>query len=209
VRYRRQPLPAPPAGPSAQGLARLPLSCWLLAGLVAAGVVVEFCVVYFGAELLTATGLRTSQAATAMSAFYLGILVGRAGGVGLTRRAGRTVPLLWASLAVTAAGFLLFWLARRPVPAITGLFVCGLGVASLYPLSAAVVLASAPGNEDAANAATQLVVGVLAVAAPYLLGLLADAFGLHAAFSVELGFVGLSAVLLFTGFGAARRPDAG
>jgi hypothetical protein len=27
------------------------LSCWLLAAMVAAGVAVEFCLVYFGAEL--------------------------------------------------------------------------------------------------------------------------------------------------------------
>jgi hypothetical protein len=37
----------------------------------------EFCPVYFGAELLAGTGLRTAQAATAMSGFYLGILAGR------------------------------------------------------------------------------------------------------------------------------------
>jgi hypothetical protein len=42
-------------------------------------------------------------------------------------RAGRAVPLLWASLAITAAEFLLFWLAGLPVPMIAGLFACGLG----------------------------------------------------------------------------------
>ena len=115
LRYRHQPLPAAPAGPSAEGRARLPLSCWLLATLVAVGIAVEFCLVYFGAESLAATGLRAAQAATAMSGFYLGILVGRVGGAWLTRRAGRAVPLLWASLAMTAAGFCLFWLAGLPV----------------------------------------------------------------------------------------------
>ena len=75
LRYRHQPLPAAPAARLTAGRARLPLSCWLLATLVAAGIAVEFCLVYFGAELLTATGLRTAQAATAMSGFYLGILV--------------------------------------------------------------------------------------------------------------------------------------
>jgi hypothetical protein len=39
---------------------RCPAGCWLLAALVATGVAVEFCVVYFGAELLVAAGLRCS-----------------------------------------------------------------------------------------------------------------------------------------------------
>ena len=79
LRYRHQPLPVARSGRPGNGWARLPLSCWLLAALVAVGMAVEFCVVYFGAELLTASGLGTAQAATAMSGFYAGILAGRAG----------------------------------------------------------------------------------------------------------------------------------
>jgi fucose permease len=156
--------------------------------------------------LLTASGLRAAQAATAMSSFYLGILAGRVGGVWLTRRSGRTVPLLWASLAVTAAGFLLFWLAGLPVPAIAGLFLCGLGIANLYPLSLALALAAAPGNGDTANARTQLLGGVLVIAAPYLLGSLADHLGLRAAFTIEPVLIGACALLLLAGLRALRRP---
>lgn len=199
LRYRHQPLPAAPAGRPGHGQARLPLSCWLLATLVAVGIAVEFCLVYFGAEVLTAAGLRAAQAATAMSGFYLGILGGRVGGVWLTRRAGRTIPLLWASLAITAAGFGLFWLAGLPAPAIAGLFLCGVGIANLYPLSLALTLAAAPGNGDTANARTQLIGGVLVITAPYLLGSLADHFGLRAAFTVEPVLIGASALLLLAG----------
>src|SRR6185437_3277737 len=159
LRYRREPLPAGPAGRAARG--RLPLKCWLLATMTAIGIAVEFCPIYFGAELLTVTGLRAAQAATAMSIFYLGILTGRVGGARLTRRAGRTVPLLWASLAATAAGFLFFWLAASPAPAIAGLFLCGLGIANLYPLSLALTLDAGPGHGDTANARVQLLGGVL------------------------------------------------
>ena len=62
LRGRHQPLQAAPAGPSASGWAQLPASCWLLASLVAVGIAVEFCVVYFGAELLTTIGLRIQGA---------------------------------------------------------------------------------------------------------------------------------------------------
>jgi MFS family permease len=223
LRYRHQQLPEPPARAAAgqqrgqdsgrrlgrllgrrlgwrgKGRVRLSRSCWILAAMVAVGIAVEFCVIYFGAELLTATGLRTTQAATAMSVFYLGILLGRVGGVWLIRRAGRTVALLWVSLTVTTAGFLLFWLAGSPGPAIAGLFACGLGIANLYPLSLALTLAAAPGNGDSANGATQLLGGVLVVAFPYLLGSLADHLGLRAAFTIELVLIGACAILLLAG----------
>ena len=203
LRYRHQQLPDVPAramaGPTANGRVRLSRTCWILAALVAVGIAVEFCVIYFGAELLTATGLRTTQAAVAMSGFYLGILAGRVGGVWLIRRAGRTVALLWASLAVTTAGFLLFWLAGSPEPAISGLFVCGLGIANLYPRSVALVLAAAPGNGDSANGATQLLGGALVIVFPYLLGSLADHIGLRAAFTIELVLIGACAILLLAG----------
>lgn len=208
LRYRHQPLPRAPARRHGRGLARLPLPCWLLAMLVAAGVALEFCVVYFGAELLATTGLRTAQATTAMSGFYLGLLAGRLGGAWLTRRTGRAVSLLWASLAVTAAGFGLFWLAGLPAPAIAGLFLCGAGVANLYPLSLALALAAAPGDGDRVNGATQVLGGVLVIAAPYLLGSLADQFGLRTAFAIEPVLAGVCAVLLLAGLRLARLPRA-
>jgi MFS family permease len=204
LRYRRQPLPAATARHPDAG--RLPLACWLLAGMTAIGVAIEFCPVYFGAELLTSTGLRATQAATAISAFYLGILVGRVGGAWLTRRAGRTVPVLWGSLAVTAAGFVLFWLAGLPAPAIAGLFACGLGLANLYPLSLALAMAAAPGHGDTANARVGLLGGVIVIAAPYLLGSLADHVGLRAAFTVEPALIGACAVLLLAGLRLAQHP---
>jgi fucose permease len=119
------------------------------------------------------------------------------------------VPLLWLSLVVTAAGFLLFWLAGAPVPAVAGLLVCGLGVANLYPLSLALTLAAAPGHGDAANARVQLLGGVLVVTAPYLLGSLADHLGLTAAFTVEPVLVAGSAVLLLAGLRAGQAGSAG
>jgi MFS family permease len=213
LRYRHQPLPSAPTGPPAGHQARLSLSCWLLAAMVAVGIAVEFCPVYFGAEALTGIGLRTAQAAIAMSGFYFGILAGRVGGAFLTRRPGRTLTLLYASLAVTAGGFLLFWLADRPVLAVTGLFLCGLGVANLYPLSLALTLAAAPGKGDTANARTQLLGGLFVIVAPYLLGSLADRLGLHAAFSVELVLIGLAALLLLAGLrlgkAAGGMPEPG
>jgi len=106
-------------------------------------------------------------------------------------RAGRAVPLLWASLAITA-GFLLFRLAGLPVPAIAALFACELGVANLWPLSLALTLA-----------------GALVIAAPYLLGSLADHLGPHAAFTIVPVLIGACTVLLPAGLRLAQRPSSG
>lgn len=210
--YRRQRLPEPPAGPAAgRRPARLSVACWLLAWLVAIGIGIEFCIVYFGAELLTAaTGLSTAAGATAMALFYAGILAGRVGAGVLARQPGRSARLLWASLAVTAAGFGVFWLSRHPVIALCGLLVTGLGVASLFPVSLSLTLAAAPRHTDAANARTQLLGGLVVITAPFLLGGLADRFGLPAAFGVVPFLIALSALLLLAGQAASKRrlrPD--
>jgi MFS family permease len=205
LRYRRLPLPANAAAhDNTAGRPRLSAACWLFAALVAIGIAVEFCVIYFGTEMLATTGLSATTAATAMSAFYLGILIGRIAAALLTRSTGRTVPLLWLSLGVTAAGFPLFWLTGSPVPAVAGLLICGLGVANLYPLSLAVTLAAAPGRGDAANARVQLLGGVFVVSAPYLLGSLADHLGLTAAFAIEPALIVASALLLLAGLRASE-----
>ena len=133
-------------------------------------------------------------------AFYVGILVGRLAGAGLTVRPGRSVALVWASLALTAAGFVVFWLAGHPVLGIVGLLVAGIGVANLYPLSLALTLEAAPGRTDAANAVIQLIGGLAVVVAPFLLGALADHSGLHTAFAVELVLiVGCALLMLVAG----------
>jgi predicted MFS family arabinose efflux permease len=210
--YRRVPLPGQASTGGRPGRERLPAACWLLALLVAAGIAVEFCVVYFGAELLVdSDGLATPAAATAMAVFYAGILAGRAGGAGLTSRAGLAARLVWLSLALTAAGFGAFWLSHTPVLALTGLFVTGLGVANLYPLSLALALQAAPGQTDAANALTQLLGGVIVVIAPFALGSLASHAGLSAAFAVEPVLIISSGLLLAVGtrLAGTTRPAAG
>jgi cyanate permease len=202
LRYRRQPLPPASRHQAAAGAGRLPLACWLFAVLTAIGSAIEFCLVYFGPQMLLGTGLSAAAASTALSSNYLGILIGRLLGARLTRRSGRSVALLYASLAVTAAGFGLFWLAGRPVPAILGLFLCGVGIANLYPLSLALTLDAARGNEDRANARSQLVLGLVAAASPFLLGSLADQHGLATAFALEPVLIGTCVLLLWGGLRA-------
>ncbi len=205
LRFRQQPLPSATTYRGTQMRGRLPLACWLFAGLAAASIAVEFCLAYFGAEQLEATGLSTAAAVTAMSSHYLGLLVGRVVGAIVTRQPGRTVALLYASLATTAGGFLIFWLTGVSGVAVIGLLLAGLGIANLYPLSIALSLGAAPGQEDQANSRSQLVGGLLVIAAPFLLGSMADPLGLTAAFTVEPVLISACAALLFAALRISRR----
>ena len=205
LRYRHEPLPAASRHHAAETAGGLPAACWLFAVLTAAGSAIEFCLVYFGPQMLLGTGLSAAAASTALGSNFLGILIGRLAGARLTRRPGRTVTLLYASLTVTGASFALFWLTDRPALAVGGLFLCGVGVANLYPLALALTLEAAPGREDRANARSQLIVGLVAAVSPYLLGSLADRHGLTAAFALEPVLIGLGFLMLWAGIRARDR----
>lgn len=205
LRYRKQSYRSALREEHAVRYGRLPAACWFFAVLMAFGSAIEFCLVYFGPQVLIATGMSAAAASTALGANYLGILIGRLAGAAVTRHPGRTVPLLSASLGVTAASFALFWLTGQPALAVVGLFLCGVGVANLYPLALALTLDAAPGQEDQANARSQLVVGLVAAASPFILGSLADRVGLSAAFAVEPVLIAASGALLWGGLLARRR----
>jgi fucose permease len=208
LRYRREPLPAAPQHRTAEGAGGLPMACRLFAVLTAVSSAIEFCLVYFGPQRLLDTGLSAAAATTALSVNYLGILIGRLLGARLTRRPGRSVALLYASLAITSASFVLFWLTDQPAPAVVGLFACGVGIANLYPLSLALTLDAAGGREDRANARSQLIVGLVAATAPFLLGSLADRHGLTTAFALVPALIGLCLLLLWGGLRARAGRSA-
>ncbi|MFG1937962.1 MFS transporter [Micromonospora tulbaghiae] len=208
LRYRNRPLPVPARRHAARGAGRLPAACWLFAVLTAVGSAVEFCLVYFGPQMLIDSGFSATAAGTALSSNLLGILLGRLAGARLTRRPGRAVPLLYASLAVSLAGVVLFWSTDRPALAVAALFLSGVGIANLYPLSLALTLAAADGQEDRANARSQLILGLVAAASPFVLGSLADRYGLAAGFALEPILVAGCFLLLWAGLRARREGGA-
>ncbi|WP_454171713.1 MFS transporter [Microbacterium maritypicum] len=205
LRYRKLTYRSNPRERPRGQSGRLPAACWMFAVLMAFGSAIEFCLVYFGPQVLIATGMSAAAASAALGGNFLGILVGRMAGAALTRRSGNAVPLMYASIVIVAAGFALFWLTDESALAVGGLFVCGLGVANLYPLALALTLDAAPGQEDQANARSQLIVGLVAAASPFVLGSLADRFGLFAAFAVEPVLIIAGGLLLWGGLRSRRR----
>lgn len=184
VRFRSVPIPAAalPATTRA-ATARLPAAYWAYWATIVLAVGVEFCLIFWGADFLVSAGLSTAAAATTVSLFLWGMVAGRLAG---RQIALRFTPeqLLPMTLGLALAGFLLYWLA--PVAALTviGLFVAGFGVANLFPLTSAMALAAAPGQSTAAAARLSFASGLAILAAPLLLGALADAVGIWWAYGV-------------------------
>ncbi|WP_460370612.1 MFS transporter, partial [Actinocorallia lasiicapitis] len=102
-------------------------------------------------------------------------------------------PLLLATLAVTAAGWLLFWSATTPLLGYLGLVLSGLGVSLHFPMCVALLIGASGGRPDAASARASLFAGVGVGAGPFALGALADGFGSHQAFLVVPVLVALAA----------------
>jgi len=125
------------------------------------------------------------DAALTVSLFGLGMIVGRAAGSILTRRYP-TITLLLIAGGIVLVGFPLLWLVRSTPVNIFGLFLCGLGLANLFPLTLAAASTVGVNNPNAASARTSMGSGIAAAITPFALGVLADSVGIETAFGVLL-----------------------
>jgi MFS family permease len=197
--FRREPIPesltSAPAGSVEAQSSPLPRAFWAYWLMLVLGVAVEWCVIYWGADFLeNNAGLVTSQAASAMSLFFLGMLTGRISGSLLARR--RSVNWLLLVAVITATlGFPLFWLIGVGWLAVTGLFITGLGVANLYPISLAAATAVAPHRASTISARLVLGAGSAVLIVPILLGWLADQTSIGRAFGVVAALLGIMLLL--------------
>lgn len=155
---------------------------WLVVFL---GVSVEWSIVFWGADFLDNTvGLSRVDASTVMSVFFLAMVIGRMMGSRLTR-SRHTGTLLLIAVGLAAAGFLPFWLAPLTAINIAGLFVAGLGVANLFPLTlSAASGVVTPAQADAASGRIALAAGLAILIMPQALGALADQIGIQGAYGI-------------------------
>jgi MFS family permease len=189
LRFGRVALPAAhQTGARRDVAARLPPAYWAFWFTVVLAVGTEFSLIFWGADFLVAAGLSTSAAATTVSLFLWGIVAGRIAGRQVTQRMP-TDRLLLLALGVAGAGFFVYWLAPATPATVLGLFVAGIGVANLFPLTVALALGAAPGQSNEAGARLTFASGTAILAAPLLLGALADAAGIRLAYGVVPIFI--------------------
>jgi MFS family permease len=186
----------------------LPRLYWLAwTSLVATGSV-EVCLNLWAADVLRErAAVAPGAASAAMAGIVAGMFAGRVVGARLLLRLSAPRVLL-GSLAFSAAGFTLFWLASVPWLAIVGLVTCGLGNAMHFPLGMGLALGHSGGQPDLAASRTAYAMGVGFGLAPFALGALADRVGPHPAFLMVYGFLAVSAgaVLRLSALTREREP---
>ena len=184
---RAEPVVHPTASqsPASAGAAkRLPALYWFYWLGIVLVVSVEFCMISWSADYLEhELGMVKANAAQAVSLFLGAMIVGRLAVSRLVQRfSSRTLVTL--SILLAMAGFLVYWTTTSAVLGMVGLFLTGLGVASLYPLILSMALAAAGDNTVQAGARATLASGTAILILPLVLGRLADAFGIRPAYGV-------------------------
>ncbi|MDQ1295073.1 MAG: hypothetical protein QG608_2958 [Actinomycetota bacterium] len=194
---------APP--PAARDTGSLPLSFWLILGMVVAAVGVEFACTSWAADLLhQRTGLSSGAASAGLTTVVAGMAVGRFT-TGLLSRTFSTLRLLKISVLLTAVGWALAWVSTHPAPALFGFVLLGLGLAGQYPLGLSLVFSAAGPHRDRASGILSIYVGAGAALTPFLLGAVADASSTHTAFLAVPIMLGVGILLLFLSRGPSDR----
>lgn len=178
----------------------LPILYWVYWVALVLAVSVEFCMISWSADYLEKSlGLSKVDAAQAVSLFLGAMIVGRLAGSRLVHRFPAQRVII-GSVLTAGAGFLMFWTTSNVALALAGLFVTGLGVASLYPLILSLAIGTAGDNTIQASARATLASGTAILALPLVLGRLADAVGIQQAYGVvAILLISVFLIVLVTG----------
>ena len=181
----------------------LPVLYWVYWVAIVLAVSVEFCMIFWSADYLeNSLGMLKVDAAQAVSLFLVAMIIGRLIGSRLVHHFS-TYKVISVSVLVAAAGFLMFWITKNVLPGLVGLFVTGLGVASLYPLILSLAIGTANNSTVQASARATLASGTAILALPLVLGRLADMVGIRQAYGVvAMLLIGVFLIIL-----ATRRND--
>jgi fucose permease len=168
---------------SSQPLSRL---FWVYWVAIVLGVSVEFCMIFWSADYFeNVLGMVKANAAQAVSLFLAAMILGRMSGGRLVQRFS-TRRVVTVSILLASIGFLIFWRTENVFIGLSGLFLCGLGVANLYPMLLSLTIGAANGKTVQASARATLASGTAILALPLALGRVADAVGIRSAYAVVL-----------------------
>jgi MFS family permease len=180
-----QPQPLASVGGSSKvSHTKLPLSFWAYILVVFINVAIEWSMIFWGAEFLeTAVEFSSSISTSLMTAFFVAMVIGRVIGSRLTRKF-HSARLLVAAIGIVIIGFPLFWLPRFAPLNLLGLFIVGLGIANLFPLTLAMATSAAPQHANIASARVSMASGSAILIAPQILGSVGDHVGIESAYGI-------------------------
>lgn len=167
------------AGPQRGKLSRKFWISWV--GFVAC-ISSEFAVSFWAAALLKdRVGSTAAIATVVLVGLGVGMALGRWYGGLLLKRFALDTQLL-ISIAVQFIGFVAFWLSHTMFISLISLFTIGLGVSIQFALASIRLISFSEGRPDLAIGQTSLAAGIAIAAAPFLLGVFGDSFGISRAY---------------------------
>lgn len=179
---------------AAKGQAQaLPPAFWWYWLMLIFSISAELCLVVWGPSYLESVlGLPRSYALAASMIFPMGMLIGRMGVSVALRRYG-SEELALAAMLCGALGAMVFVSAGSLWLSGVGLFIAGLGMAGLYPFGITLAMQAAGPAMDRAAARSSLASGLAILFAPFIIGAIADARGMQAAFVLVPVFLAMAA----------------
>ncbi len=168
---------------------------WTL-GLVMCFLGAEFCLTFWGADLLRERcNFGPAAAAASLATITGGMLVGRLWGSRLAQRMS-TEALLKASIVVALIAFALAWTFTWWPVVLFGLFLTGIGIGVHWPLGVARAVRDSGGMTDRASASASIAGSASIAVAPIALGVLSDTVGFHIAFLLVPLLLGVALAIL-------------
>ncbi len=175
--------------------APLPLLFWVFGVLIFLVVAIEWLISAWGASFLTTVvGYLPSTAAALVSVFAFAMLLGRLLGRRLLEFMSETRLLIF-SLVWVLLTFPIYWLSILPILNVVGLFLIGLGVGNLAPLTMSGAMAAAGEATNRGSARLTLFPTLANITIVPLVGFLADGVGIQRAYVVVV-VVGLVAIVV-------------
>jgi fucose permease len=191
ISFRKTAIPAERLTHKSKKIGALPVAYWAYWLVVLFFVACEWSFVFWSTDFLEHVGkLTKADASAASTAFPVAMLIGRIVG----RRLAESVPihkLIPGASALCLVGFLIFWLGPSSVFNVAGLFLAGLGMANMYPLSFAAGIGTAPEQAGTATSRMSLATGTAILVVPLVLGMVADRTNIYTGY----GIVGVLLVL--------------
>jgi MFS family permease len=209
LRFGRTPVPephAPPVQTDATSPIALDRRFWAFFVTLVFTDSFEFGLIFGAAVLLEYRGMSEDGASTALSLLFWGMLVGRIVGSRLVRRYD-PLRMLRITFLLAMAGTLVHWLSPSLPISIVGLFLAGIGISNLYPLTTSLGLQAAGINSSQAGSRLSLATGTSMLISPLIFGILTDAFDIRVAFAAEPVFL-LIAIAMATCGGRWLRSES-
>jgi predicted MFS family arabinose efflux permease len=167
----------------------LPLLFWFFGIMMFLSVAIEWLISALGASFLTTVvGFELSTSASLMSVFAVAIVLGRLIGRRLLDYMTES-QLLILSLVWVLLSFPIYWLSTLPMLNVVGMFLIGLGVGNLAPLSMSGAMSSAGEATNRASARFGLFPPMAILTMVQLFSILSDQYGIQRAYTLMIVLV--------------------